>query len=165
MSLERHFGKNVGSLGKLWVKLQAEVTDTNTPADTKTDGLTISADIIGTGVWTPIEIVPGESSWQEIPGNGDEPSYSFIINAVLHSDRQAVTEALHKLDGRKILAIAQDRNENLNRLIGEVGLFDYHANLSFTQVKEKTPGRNAYDITIRCEMHHPACYYSGAINE
>lgn len=165
MSLDRHYGKNAGSLGKLWIKLKSEVTDTNTSGDTKSSGLAITADIESTGVWTAIEVVKGESSWQEIQSQEQEPTYSFIINAVLHSDRKEITETLHSFDGRQILAIAQDRNEKLNRLIGEVGLFEYHAKITFSQVKEKSPGRNSYDINITGTMHHPACYYSGAIDE
>jgi len=165
MSLTRHDGKNSGSLHKLWIKLKSEVTDTNTPADTKTSGLGIADNIAMTGVWTKIEVVPGESSWQEIPSEDAEPSYNLIINAVLHRDRQGVTETLHKFDGREILAIAQDRNDKVNRLLGEVGLYEYHAKIKFSQVKEKTAGRNAYDITITCTMHHPACYYTGSIDE
>jgi hypothetical protein len=164
MNLTRNDGKNAGSLGKLWIKLKAEITDTNTPVDTYTDGLTIADDITLSGVWTPIEIVVGESSWQEV-FNESEETYSFSIQTNIHRDRQAVTESLMRFAGREIMVLAQDRNDLLNRLIGEAGLYEYHARLSFSNVKEKTPGRNSYDITITGTMHHPACYYSAAIPE
>ncbi len=163
MTLTRHDGKNIGSIRKLWIKLKEEITDTNSPADTVTDGLGISEDISMIGVWTPLEIIIGEASWQEI-GN-DDGTYTFSIQANLHRDRQSVTESLHNFDKRQIMVIAQDRNDQDNRLLGEAGIFDYHANLKYSQVKEKSPGRNSYDITITCTMHHPACYYTGAIDE
>lgn len=162
MSITRHDGKNAGSLGKLWIKLKSEITDTNSPVDTNTNGLGISADISLSGTWTPIEVIVGEASWQEIEEDG---IYTFIIQASVHSDRQPVTEALHNFIKREILVVAQDRNELTNRLVGEVGFYEYAAYLKFFQVKEKSPGRNTYDITITCEMHHPACYYTGAIPE
>lgn len=164
--ISRHDGKNSGSIRKLWIKLLDEISDTNTPVDPITTGLTISDDISLTGTWEQIEVVVGEASWQEVQSEDETgQTYTFSIQMALHKDRQEVTESLMTFAGRKLSVIAQDRNDNLNRLLGEKGLYEYHARLTYSQVKEKSPGRNSYDITIQCEMHHPACYYTGAVAE
>ena len=144
------------------MKLKSEITDTHhTPGS-----LTITDDLTMTGVWTPLELVPGEASYQEVQTDGpNREEYTFSIQAVINSDRKAVTVALADLVGRELMVIAQDKNDNTNRLLGETGIYEYHATLTYTQVKEKKPGRNAYDITITCSMHHPAYYYEGAVSE
>lgn len=160
--LTRHDGKNSGSLSRIWIKLLAEITDTNHIEGS----LEISTDIDLTGVWTPIEIVPGEASYQEAMQETEHGEvYQFSIQGVLYKDRMVVTNTFLGFAGRKIAVIVEDTNDKDCRLLGEKGLYEYHARLTYTQVKEKKPGRNAYDFNIGCEMHHPAAYYTGAIPE
>ncbi len=168
MSIARHDGKNVGSIEKLWIKLKSEITDTHTPQSGDSAGLTISQNInLLIGPWTPIELIPGEASWQEVQTEDDHGAvFTYTIQLVIQKDRKEVTEVLAGFADRKVMAIVQERNDNSKRrLVGEAGLYDYHCKVTFIQVKERKPGRNAYDLTITGKMHHAAPYYEGAIPE
>lgn len=162
MSIERHDGKNMASLSKLWILLKSQVQDTKHIFDEDT----ITADILHTGVWDRLEFIPGECSFQEVQTEDDQgPVWEFTIQTQLHKDRKVVTSSLKQYVHKDLIILLQDRNDETKRLIGEVGLYEHHARLTYIQAKELKGGRNSYDIIITGRMSHPATYYEGIINE
>ena len=160
MSFTKHHGKNTGLLSKIWIKLKSEVTDTKQP----TDSLTITEGILSTGPWTQIEFIRGEASFQESASDDDHgDSYIFSVQIGVQKDRKEVSEALFSFMDRDLVCIVEDLNDKTRRLLGEVGLFGCRCRLTYSQDKQRDGSRNAYDLVIACQMHHPAYYYEGSL--